>query len=63
MDPDRYGGFHEGTRHKKVEKRSTRKTSVEIWPGRDKKYKNKRPGIENLVKMVGLMEEIGHTGC
>jgi len=50
MDSDSNGGFHEGTRYKKVEKRSTRKTSVERRPGRDKKDKNKRPGYKKSRK-------------
>jgi len=50
MDSDSIGGFREGTRHKKVEKRSTRKTSVERRPGRDKKGKNKKPGYRKSRK-------------
>jgi hypothetical protein len=51
MDSDSNGGFHEGTRHKKVEKRNTRKTSVDRRPGRSKKNKNKRPGYRKSRKM------------
>jgi len=50
MDSDNNGEFCEGTRHKKVEKRSIRKISVQRRPGRGKKNKNKRPSYRKLRK-------------